>query len=1650
LEQITCFFTNFANYSKYLNLKFNIRFQLGLLLILSTFTLSQKVHAQCGNTDFTVSKNLFCVPSIVQFSIQNLPSGATVAWDFGNGALSGNQSPSRLYDSAADYTVSLTITYVNNSTCVITKPNFIQAKPKPIINVVWDKSLMCFGSDTVTFQDNSLKIKKRDYLIDGVMFPNAPSTFKHEMDSPYGQKSAHIFVEDSFGCTNFQAFDTVLFLFDSLKFDFDKLNSNICMPSQTSFFVEIDTQEHQISSLAWSFPGGSPNSSSSISPTITYNTGGTYDVSLTVNNAHGCSYSLTKPSLVIGLDSIIPIISVNRSTICAGEIVTFTMTNNTTNQITWDFGSVKHQKISQSGNNIQVTFRETGIFGVTVTHDNNGCISSKTFNNQVTVNGPVADFNVPVNRSCKLPDTLKAVYINNGNPVLQWYWEVQKQPNTVVYTSTSNDSISFPLAERGLYSIKLKVTGNNGCSDSITKSNVINMDTINPAIAINPQPACVGQTVSISSITPEGKTGIVNKFEWTLFAKDDVTVLKTDTMDVFSYSFPDTGNYSVRVKVYNNIGCTGSTLYKDTVNIANPVLNFTISDSLPCRRDSILLNSNFPTDGDFANYSKRWIISHKDTNLIITRNGDSTWFVPQVPGIYDVKFTSMAPGGICRDTTTLPFRIKVSGTLLQIKADNLEGCNPLTVNWEALLIRSANYKNGLVNHQYAWKHSRPNDVTFTPPDWINTQAVYTRNGDQRTRFVVTHTSGCHDSISSSLFSVGVNASFSAGGWKCLKYAFPSNNLSSNNSSGFKWKVDVPGAVSFIPNDTAKSPLIKANQTGDYSITLIVYGQGGCTDTMTQIIRVINPSANFSSPDSVQYCAPVLATFTPTPVQYAINYQWHFGDGKTANTYSPVKVSNFYTKNTDSTGIDVTLIVRTLGCYDTITKPGYMKIIGPLPMYDFSPKIGCEPLKVNFQNQSKNFRQFYFDYGDGNIIDSTEFKEYTYTVLDKGMNVQVYKTKLLLLDDNGCYATYESPDSIIVRKNAEPNFTVSDTVSCEPFKVNFVNISLFSQDFWWDFEGDGIINTQEAGPSFTFKAGLYKPRLIARNGNGCMDTLQKYTLHVNPKPKAGFFPEADSVCFDSPLKFINQSTSPHKFNRFYWDFGNPSLINDTSTQRNPTYSFLKAYQNLVTLVATDSNNCKDTFSRFVYVYDTIPPLNTGINYITIANNKDIFVNWKMSPLGNFTEYTLYEDAAGYTQVYNSTNKFDTTYLVNSGININNQRYCYVTKVEDSCGNVSEFSKSHCTVEFWVEKNTSSSLRLKWLSYVGWNSVHSYIIYRSENSGPFIAYDTVSGNVLEYLDRQLCDRYYCYYVEAVHANRIWKSTSNRDCDRPDYFYPTTSIEPIRATVTSDNKVLVEWFPFKEMDNINHYIIDRFNHSTGSLTKNYDTAQTYRFVDDKVNVNETSYSYYIRPIDNCSFIAPISKQMRSIKLVNAMVNYNSSLSWNEYEEWPEGVLKYVVEMEGADGQFYKVGETEPNTLSFLFEDINVDENRSICFRVYAVRDQKNEDTSFSNIYCVIPESQVFIPNAFSPNGDGLNDEFKPRAIYLHNQTGDYMYDYKMYIYNKWGQQIFYSNDIRKGWDGYFNSKICPTDIYIYKINAVGLDGRVFDFKGTVHLLR
>jgi gliding motility-associated-like protein len=113
------------------------------------------------------------------------------------------------------------------------------------------------------------------------------------------------------------------------------------------------------------------------------------------------------------------------------------------------------------------------------------------------------------------------------------------------------------------------------------------------------------------------------------------------------------------------------------------------------------------------------------------------------------------------------------------------------------------------------------------------------------------------------------------------------------------------------------------------------------------------------------------------------------------------------------------------------------------------------------------------------------------------------------------------------------------------------------------------------------------------------------------------------------------------------------------------------------------------------------------------------------------------------------------------------------------------------------------------------------------------------------------------------------------------------------------------------------------------------------------------------------------------------------------------------------------------------------------YYVTVTKNSCTASDTIQVVPGDCDVYIPSAFTPNNDNLNETFGV----VDNVALQY---FSLEIYSKWGELIFKSNDVTKKWDGTFKGQKMPNGNYLWMLNYTNIRGRKFYEQGTVMLIR
>jgi len=180
---------------------------------------------------------------------------------------------------------------------------------------------------------------------------------------------------------------------------------------------------------------------------------------------------------------------------------------------------------------------------------------------------------------------------------------------------------------------------------------------------------------------------------------------------------------------------------------------------------------------------------------------------------------------------------------------------------------------------------------------------------------------------------------------------------------------------------------------------------------------------------------------------------------------------------------------------------------------------------------------------------------------------------------------------------------------------------------------------------------------------------------------------------------------------------------------------------------------------------------------------------------------------------------------------------------------------------------------------------------------------------------------------------------------------------------------------------------------------------------------------------------------------------MNWTAYKLWSNGVKNYQVQLQQEDGTFIDIATNSPEDTLFSDSTAHASLNAPTCYKVFAQQNpefKSNGDTSVSNIVCLNLPSRLFVPNAFTPNNDGLNETFKPVGLSILNGSDITEMQYDFRIYNRWGELLFETHDVTQGWDGKYEGAYVPEGVYVYIIDAHGYDSQNFYIHGSVTLLK
>ncbi len=594
------------------------------------------------------------------------------------------------------------------------------------------------------------------------------------------------------------------------------------------------------------------------------------------------------------------------------------------------------------------------------------------------------------------------------------------------------------------------------------------------------------------------------------------------------------------------------------------------------------------------------------------------------------------------------------------------------------------------------------------------------------------------------------------------------------------------------------------------------------------------------------------------------------------------------------------------------------------------------------------------------------------------------------------------------------FSSTQTNGCPNTEIVFQNKSMNAVKQTWYF-GDGD-TASIFQPMHIYKsAGKYPVSLVSYSASGCKDsiTLPDY-IHILPFPEAIFSSDIGQYnCDRITFTYNNISTSADSF---HWSFGDSTPIQTTNATGSLKHTYYKSGEYKTTLIAYNGY-CTDTAVIIQQVTIRKSPeadftienakLCIG-NATTKFHNQSIFGDSYIWDFGDGTVDTNKNPAHTFT----SPGKYNITLVVKS------KEGCTHTKIWNDAISVS----AGLNAEFTADRT------------LGCAPLTVNFHYTKPDTGLLHHWDFDNGKTSTQANPTMIFEYGqkdSFYVKLLVNNKICTDSSGQWIKIMNLREDKDTANIILATVEDNKHVRLYW---NRLNVANRYLLHRSENGTDFNFKKYLTDTT--FSDELADVHNQSYYYKITGIDACGGTTAQSKTVRTILLKATVTGQDESaaLSWNHYEGFGNHAAHNIL----RDNNFIYTTSAENAFTDVIFFDENLLQR---CYKAEAIN-TTGKLQSLSNEVCLPYKTRIYIPNAFSPNYDAINEAFQPKT------TGIKSYDIK--IYNRWGELVFSGNQKQAGWDGKFRNTPVADGVYFYIFSGKDMNGKGFYKNGTITLLR
>ena len=1657
-----------------------------------------------------------CPNTPVTFSGQGDSTILSWEWDFGDGSQTTGANPVHVYSDFGDYNVTLVIQRANSCTKDTLRDKLSMTGPKAfiqgpdtscfqntvVLTAIGDTSVKSFlwstGATTNSIsvlpqstsvywvqgigickgRPDSLTVNVSKPVADfsmssvcegkSVNFKSLSTTnisvlSKWKWDFGDGQVSTqanpvHVYaspgvyqvkhvITNKFGCMDSVVKSLQIYALPKANF----IGNSACLNKQIAF---QDLSTSSVGSITgWSWDFGDGNSSSLASPGHTYGLPSTYQVSLLVTTGFGCRDSITKQVTTYP----IPTAAFTSSPVCMNSNSLFSSTSTvgvgSISSLLWSFDD-----LSSGVNNSSAlvspshVFTQCGSFQVSLLAiSSNFCRDSvtKTYTVHCLPKAAFGTSDVCYSTTSGFKDS-STILIGN---IATWSWNFGDGGSSLL----QNPGHVF--SSCGNFNSRLIVSSTNGCADTAYRlvrvfCTPLASFTANNACS-NKQPVSFKNTSTLSS-------GSITNLDWDL---GDGTTSHANT---FTHSYLTENNFTVSLIALSDKGCR-DTATKLIQIFPTPKSAFSLSGS--CLNSNILFTdlSSIGSGGTINS----WNWNFGDGNTSLLKNPGH-----QFGGVktYTISL-EVTSGNGCKDTSYQTLNVN----MLPVPAFT---ANAVCLKSPTIFTNASSIGSGSIV-SYSWNFGDSVGISNSS----NPNYTYAKAGTYQVKLIAVSSNGCKDSIVKSVVVYPAPISAFSIGAVCQQ----SNSLFSDSSqmaSGYsltQWKWTFGDGAS----SSQKNPSHVYALCGSYPVQLTTVSNKGCRDSVVQqaIVHCL-PVAGFTVND---VCANNSSLFKDASVSTDGNisqYDWNFGDASAISGFNP---SHTYL----NCGIyQPQVVVSTVyGCKDTSQ---HMTTVHCIPQANFAAPSVCLENSTPFTNlsvvASDTLMGIFYSFGDGgNSIQ----KNPTHTYASCG----TFSVQQIAVSGFGCKDTIVH--SIAVNCLPQVDFSSDDVCLNVPmlFKdSSTISVGLLSS--WkWEF-GDGGISVLKS-PAHTYQScGTYPVRLILTSNFSCKDTLNKL-VDVYCLPHADF--AVGAVCQGNQNQFADASTiSSGTIVSQNWNFSEPSSAFNTSTQQNPEHTYDTCGNYAVRLTVITDHLCRDSIQKAAVVH-CLPVSDFQSNGVCL-NDTSRFVNlskvassvisqsrWVfddvvsgakdtstlMSPSHVYPSCGIYQvqliSMSNYACSDTLVKTAEVYCLPQAGILGSSVCLSHASLFRDSSfisnGNIQSWGWDFGDgIGKSIVENPVYTYQAAGVYDVGLivfsdhmcvDTIHqSYQVYAIPIPN-FSTQDACFGMPVQFIDSSM--------VAGGDFIQVWNwnfgnASGTSSLKNPLYTYPSEGIYQVHLQVESNHQCAdsmvkpIEIFPIPQVNfgdsstGCRPLEVDFKDFST--ITKGVVSSWYWDFGDGNFSdIQQPTHIY------NSDIKAPMhygvkltltSDQGCKNELYKPGFVTLNPLPEAAFDINPTSISILAPQVEFSD---QTLGNGKLIRWDWDFGDMSgsteidpvhlYQESGTYRIRLAVMNQYFCKDTVFKIIE-VKPEFTFFIPNAFTPDDDGVNDVFMGAGIGIA--------EYSMDIFDRWGNHIFNTTQIEKGWDGKVEGakEVSQQDVYVYLVKLTDIFGQLHRYIGRVNLVR